>query len=127
MNYFNRNILENYKKYDDSERSEKIFVQLEKQLSEASDEKKNVIKQVAQNTGYLYPEDKFQVMLCNSLENGSEAIMLGGGLDVFQVPRNQDTTYKENLICHEIGMYLFNQNLFSEYCKAMIADARFYF
>lgn len=54
--------------------------------------------------GYEYPYEQFEVILCNSIENGPEAMNIFDK-DIFQIPKEEEYNAKIDMISHEIGIF----------------------
>lgn len=63
-------------------------------------------------TGYVYQENAFQALICNSMLNGPQAIDISSRKDVFQ--RSGDVPMLARFISHEFGIYTLRDAFFNE-------------
>lgn len=92
---------------------EKLF-NYKKELEMKLDTKGDIIEKWQSRIGIKYKKKQFEVVLCNSLENGAQAININETKDVFSSTNSIDVLIK--WISHEIGIYLIFQ-LLPQYVK----------
>lgn len=69
----------------------------------------NLIGSWQQQLGVIYKHDIFEAVICNSIENGPQAIDISQTKDVFLINNNIEELVK--LISHEFGIYLLKEAL----------------
>lgn len=100
-----RILLNNYNIY-----SEKVWDTSEKEINKAVYELNRILSETdharkwEKELGCKYKYDNFFAVICNSIENGPQAIDISYNKDVFCLPK--DYIAAVNLISHEFGIYL---------------------
>jgi hypothetical protein len=105
-------LINNYSTYNENvwessiEKLETKKVLLQEQLSSDVDKKWEKI------LNHKYPFDKFEVLLCNSISGGAQAVDIAYNKDVFD--SEMDVNSIVQYISHEIGIYILRDKLAKE-------------